>query len=421
MHACPWCRVPIGGDIKHECRSIVTVKPEPLAGEAYAKSPAMAADINAINVNTTGFDPHAGHRGANFSGYLGHDWPQFVAQIEAPEFCVLCKRHISKHFGHTQYRCRAIDALLGDASCGEDRMCQPARCEVDGVLGHLCGLPADHDGSHVATKVYKLVTAQPTPYSAMEAATSVIERAGVASFTEPYKPGQAVSMCNPTVLRIEDHKTVFFCCLAKGHAGDLCMQGVDMPPWSKPGVGYGPTGQPDAPGTRIVVDSNDTDRFAAKLKQTLDDHLAVTPKVEPGIKKASAAVLAEIAASKQPVDWTPGYDAPPAPGGTRFQARHVDHEYSDLARVLDMALDQAQAGKGKERHARDGQAFIDQLIVQFGLEAGNIAGQVFQVRKKAEEAMRLKPKAAIRELLGSINYAAAAILVLELLYPEEVK
>jgi len=40
--------------------------------------------------------------------------------------------------------------------------------------------------------------------------------------------------------------------------------------------------------------------------------------------------------------------------------------YEPLAAVHDQALEQAQAGKGAERHAGNGEAFVDQQIVQLG-------------------------------------------------------
>lgn len=86
--------------------------------------------------------------------------------------------------------------------------------------------------------------------------------------------------------------------------------------------------------------------------------------------------------------------------------------YEQLAEVLDAALAQAQAGKGKERHAGEGEAFHDQQIVQLCEWMNSTQGAVFQVSKKALESTRLDDAAAERELLGAINYAAAAVLVI---------
>ena len=87
--------------------------------------------------------------------------------------------------------------------------------------------------------------------------------------------------------------------------------------------------------------------------------------------------------------------------------------YEQLATVLDAALEQAQAGKGKERHAGQGQAFHDQQIVQLCEWMGSTQGDVFQAAKKAIESTRLPPERAIAELLGAIVYLAGAVIVIK--------
>lgn len=88
--------------------------------------------------------------------------------------------------------------------------------------------------------------------------------------------------------------------------------------------------------------------------------------------------------------------------------------YEPLASVLQQALDQAQAGKGKERHA-NGRAFLDQPIMEIGRMVG-VGYQTGQAMKKAQEAvgmlLRDQPDRAVAELLGAINYMAAAILTI---------
>lgn len=84
--------------------------------------------------------------------------------------------------------------------------------------------------------------------------------------------------------------------------------------------------------------------------------------------------------------------------------------YESLARVLQEALDQAAAGKGKERHANEGEAFEDQQIVQLGEWLGSNHFQLGQAAKKLLESARLPPDRARREILGAINYAAAAVI-----------
>lgn len=89
--------------------------------------------------------------------------------------------------------------------------------------------------------------------------------------------------------------------------------------------------------------------------------------------------------------------------------------YQSLADVLDGALQQASGGKGAERHG-NGKPFEDQPILQITrlLNDHPVAALAFQVVKKTVEAGRLfKLKgvdAAVNELHGAINYAAAAVL-----------
>lgn len=92
-------------------------------------------------------------------------------------------------------------------------------------------------------------------------------------------------------------------------------------------------------------------------------------------------------------------------------------DYQILAHVLQMALDQAQTGKGRERHAND-QAFSSQPILNIARMLDGIDGHGFQVMKKTQEAVRMfhrgRESAAIQELLGAIVYSAAAVtLILE--------
>ena len=85
--------------------------------------------------------------------------------------------------------------------------------------------------------------------------------------------------------------------------------------------------------------------------------------------------------------------------------------YERLAWVLDQALHEAQTGKGRRRHAEKGQAYDDQLACTITRNEGHgfARGQAI---KKIDEAKRLKPAAAVAELLGAINYLAADIIVL---------
>lgn len=90
-----------------------------------------------------------------------------------------------------------------------------------------------------------------------------------------------------------------------------------------------------------------------------------------------------------------------------------DPAYASLHRVLARAYNQAATGKGAERHVRsDKQRFDDQPICTLQRIYGT--GYAFgQASKKAEESTRLPRDRAVAELLGAINYLAAAVIVLE--------
>lgn len=87
--------------------------------------------------------------------------------------------------------------------------------------------------------------------------------------------------------------------------------------------------------------------------------------------------------------------------------------YEALAAVLDEALEQAQHGKGAERHTIAGEPYQDQQIVQLGEWMQSTAFAVGQACKKAIESTRLTPDRARSELLGAINYLAAAVIQID--------
>lgn len=99
----------------------------------------------------------------------------------------------------------------------------------------------------------------------------------------------------------------------------------------------------------------------------------------------------------------------------------MSDEYATLRAVLDRAFEQASEGKGKERHAGAAERFEDQQIVQLGEWMGSNHFQIGQACKKALESTRLPPEQARRELLGAINYLAAAVVQIERARGGEVK
>lgn len=86
--------------------------------------------------------------------------------------------------------------------------------------------------------------------------------------------------------------------------------------------------------------------------------------------------------------------------------------YETLAAVLQRALDQAQKGKGAERHG-NGLPFANQPMQTISGLIGSHHGLVFQAVKKATESLGLPAGRDVAELLGAINYLAGAVLWLE--------
>lgn len=81
--------------------------------------------------------------------------------------------------------------------------------------------------------------------------------------------------------------------------------------------------------------------------------------------------------------------------------------YKTLEDILKAAYDHAATGKGKERHAA-GQKFEDQPIMVLQKLFTN--GPLFQAGKKMHESQGMDKEAAVKELLGAINYIAGRII-----------
>ena len=87
-------------------------------------------------------------------------------------------------------------------------------------------------------------------------------------------------------------------------------------------------------------------------------------------------------------------------------------KYRSLHRVLVAALAQAAVGKGSERHGND-LPFNEQPMQTISKLLDCQEGLLFQAIKKTQESARMKPEAAVRELLGAINYLAGAIIFID--------
>lgn len=91
---------------------------------------------------------------------------------------------------------------------------------------------------------------------------------------------------------------------------------------------------------------------------------------------------------------------------------NIQPGYESLAGVLQRALDQAQTGKGAERHGLDA-PFEEQTTQLIGRMLNSSDGMVHQAIKKATESRRLPAGRDVAELLGAINYLAGAVIFLE--------
>lgn len=91
---------------------------------------------------------------------------------------------------------------------------------------------------------------------------------------------------------------------------------------------------------------------------------------------------------------------------------NVEPGYEALAATLQQALDRAQRGKGRQRHADGITRFTDQpmfTIVQ--MLGGPPRMLLFQAMKKMMESKNLDTPAAMNELLDAIIYTASCVML----------
>ena len=99
-------------------------------------------------------------------------------------------------------------------------------------------------------------------------------------------------------------------------------------------------------------------------------------------------------------------------GTADAKMENVRRGYSSLADVLAKALDQAQNGKGNQRHQVGNVPFSGQPICSLTRLYG-LAYPFGQAAKKVHEVGQLERKEAkLAEVLGAINYLAAAYIVI---------
>ena len=100
-------------------------------------------------------------------------------------------------------------------------------------------------------------------------------------------------------------------------------------------------------------------------------------------------------------------------GFSKAKMHNVRPGYEELGCILATALEQAQNGKGNARHQIGDTPFVKQPIC----ELGRLYGTDYnfgQAAKKAHETNQLGSKEAkVAELLGSIVYLAAAVILIQ--------
>ena len=103
---------------------------------------------------------------------------------------------------------------------------------------------------------------------------------------------------------------------------------------------------------------------------------------------------------------------PPTPKTASEDFDKCDPYYA-LAAVLGDALEQASKGKGKERHAPNGERFEEQRMLAISRLLNSERGMAFQVCKKVTEGIDLPTtERKVAELLGAINYIAGMVIFL---------
>lgn len=100
------------------------------------------------------------------------------------------------------------------------------------------------------------------------------------------------------------------------------------------------------------------------------------------------------------------------PGEKPIPTVPADSRYNSLRLVLQRAYNQAACGKGAERHGQD-LPFEDQPMQTISKMLNTDRGMLYQAVKKIQESTRMETGAAVRELLGAINYLAGTIIYLE--------
>lgn len=145
---------------------------------------------------------------------------------------------------------------------------------------------------------------------------------------------------------------------------------------------------------------------ASALRQTLDEALNKVDELKGGSTQDGGEQV--------DLGGQDGIDlARPRAGGRHHMVR-VNQGYDVLASILVEALNQAQQGKGHERHNMGSAIPFERQRMQTVSELiGSVHGMTYQVCKKVTEGVNLPTlDRQVAEMLGAINYLAGMIIFL---------
>ena len=148
------------------------------------------------------------------------------------------------------------------------------------------------------------------------------------------------------------------------------------------------------------------------VKATVNNHadaLVELQNIVVGLANNPPACPAEESGSVAEAEYYPVGGGHTTGAGFSIREVKVLPGYECLFDVLVAALEQAQSGKGAERHANE-LPFSKQPMQTVADATGSIDGILFQMMKKARESNGMPLDRAVRELLGSIVYAAGAVI-----------
>lgn len=165
-----------------------------------------------------------------------------------------------------------------------------------------------------------------------------------------------------------------------------------------------PQGHPERMLIMRVVD-NAVTRMIKELDDKLN-HLGGLAAFEKFCKEGRNPQLSAYCQSADLHD-------PSGSGESDFTVK-VRKGYAGLHGILVEALDQAQSGKGAERHNLGGDIpFEEQRMQTISELIGSVDGMAYQACKKITEGVNLPTlDRQVRELLGAINYIAGMIVYL---------